>query len=171
MSLFGDINEVKIMGNLTQDIELRYTAGGTAVANFSVATNRRYRQNEEWKDETEFHNVVVWTGLAEQLAQRAKKGTRLMITGRIQTRSWEGQDGQKKYRTEIVADDAFLIDRYEKGKSDDLPAPQATKGGGSNSGGDFPPMDEPSHSKSNSASGKAAAKKNDDLIDPDDLPF
>jgi len=117
MSLFGDLNEVRLLGNITQDIELRFTPSGAAVANFSIATNRRFKQGEEWKDESEFHNIVVWSNLAQQLMQRAKKGTRVMVVGRLQTRSWE-QQGQKKYKTEIIADDVFLIDRYERGKSD-----------------------------------------------------
>ena len=75
MSLFGDINKVEIMGNLTQDPELRFTPNGSAVASFSVATNRRYKQGDEYKDETTFHNIVVWGNLAQALSQRAKKGT------------------------------------------------------------------------------------------------
>jgi single-strand DNA-binding protein len=178
MSLFGDLNEVKIMGNITGEPELRFTASGTPVANFSVATNRRFKQGEEWKDETEFHNVVVWGSLAQQLTQRSKKGTRVMVIGRLQTRSWEGQDGRKNYKTEVVADDAFLIDRYEKGKSEDLPVAVATSGangtGGSNSShSSSAPMgqqSDPGYAAGPSASPAKAAPQ-DDVIDPDDLPF
>ncbi len=172
MSLFGDLNEVKIMGNITGEPELRFTASGTPVANFSVATNRRFKQGEEWKDETEFHNVVVWGSLAQQLTQRSKKGTRVMVIGRLQTRSWEGQDGRKNYKTEVVADDAFLIDRYEKGKSEDLPAAVATSGAGSrdaaagNSG-------QPANAGYSPSASTSTVKpmQQDDAIDPDDLPF
>lgn len=161
MSLFGDLNEVKILGNMTSDPELRYTNNGTPVASFSVATNRRFKQGEEWKDQSEFHNIVVWSNLAQQLTQRAKKGTRVMVLGHLQTRSWEGQDGKKNYRTEIIADDVFLIDRYERGKSEELPTPQAARDTGSAGG-------------SGSAGGdntKAPVAPQVDEIDPDDLPF
>lgn len=172
MSLFGDLNEVKILGNMTSDPELRFTGNGTPVASFSVATNRRFKQGEEWKDQSEFHNVVVWSNLAQQLAQRAKKGTRIMVLGRLQTRSWDGQDGQKKYRTEIVADDVFLIDRYEKGKSGDLPMPQATNGqGGSFNGGSANSGKSGSAAAGSASSASSAASGQVDEIDPDDLPF
>ncbi len=166
MSLFGDINKVELLGNLTDDVELRYTPSGAAVCNFSIATNRSYRSQDEWKDETEFHNIVVWGNLAEGFAQRVKKGTRVLITGRLQTRSWDGQDGQKKYKTEVVADDVFLIDRYEKGKSSELPQAKVS---------DKPaPQSQGGNSKPTGGSGKSAPKgnqKDDSVVDPDDLPF
>lgn len=160
------------MGNITGEPELRFTASGTPVANFSVATNRRFKQGEEWKDETEFHNVVVWGNLAQQLTQRSKKGTRVMVIGRLQTRSWEGQDGRKNYKTEVVADDAFLIDRYEKGKSEDLPAAVATSGSNSSSSSSAPMGQQPDSGYSATKSPSTAkSSQQDDIIDPDDLPF
>lgn len=162
MSLFGDLNEVKILGNMTSDPELRYTNNGTPVASFSIATNRRFKQGDEWKDQSEFHNIVVWSNLAQQLTQRAKKGTRVMVLGRLQTRSWEGQDGKKNYRTEVIADDVFLIDRYERGKSDELPAPQSVQDNAPASG---------SKPSSGGGKAKAPAAPQVDEIDPDDLPF
>ena len=166
MSLFGDINKVEIMGNVTQDPELRYTSSGTPVCNISVATNRSYKQGEEWKDETEFHNIVIWGNLAQGVAQRASKGTRLLVTGRLQTRNWEGQDGKKNYRTELIAEDVFLIDRYEKGKSEDLPEPKVTN----NAPGDLSNSENPSSSPKSSGS-SSSNNNSDDIIDPDDLPF
>jgi single-strand DNA-binding protein len=166
MSLFGDINEVRVMGNITSDPELRFTSSGTAVVNFSVATNRRFKQGDEWKDETDFHNIVVWGNTGQQLAQRCKKGTRVMIIGRLQTRSWEGQDGRKNYRTEIVADDAFLIDRYERGKSDELPPAQATTSPARDGGA---PAAAPSARGGSKKASQSASQ--DDIVDPDDLPF
>lgn len=166
MSLFGDLNEVRLLGNITSDIEMRFTNSGTAVASFGVATNRRFKQGDEWKDETDFHNIVVWANLAQGLAQRAKKGTRVLITGRLQTRSWEGQDGQKKYRTEIIADDIMLIDRYERGKM------EGGMGGGSNFSApqsNDQPMSDPTPAKTSKPKAKAAPA--DDVVDPDDLPF
>lgn len=140
--MFGDLNRAELIGNITNDIELRYTANGTAVTSFGVATNRRYRQGEEWKEETNFHNVVVWAKQAETLAKFARKGTRLYISGRMQTRSWEGEDGKKNYKTELVADEISLLARYEK-----------SEGGSSSS----------SESKS--------APAEEETIDPEDLPF
>lgn len=154
--MFSDINQVELLGNITNDLNLRATATGTSVLSFGIATNRRYKSqsNDEWQEETTFHNIVVWGRQAEQLAQRAKKGTRLFITGRLATRSWDGQDGKKNYKTEIIADKISLIDRFEKGKSDELPKAEFSNGAsGSSSQG------------SNNYNSLATE------IDPDDLPF
>ncbi len=100
-----DLNKVIIIGRLTADPELRNTSSGTAVANFSVATNRVWKDQSGAKQEqTEFHNVVVWGRQAEVVSQFLKKGATVMIEGRLQTRSWEGKDGQTRRRTEIVAE-------------------------------------------------------------------
>lgn len=150
--MFGDINEVTLMGNVTKDPDLRYTPGGAAVLSFSMATNRRYKKGEEWTDEVAFHNIVVWNN-SESLGQRIKKGTRLLVKGRVQTRSWDDKDGKKQYKTEIVSDKIILISRFEGDKSQD--------GGGSYSG--------PSN-----GGDSAPAPSNDggeDVIDPNDLPF
>jgi single-strand DNA-binding protein len=159
MSLFGDLNEVKVLGNMTNDPELRYTSSGTPVVNFSVATNRNYKQGDEWKEEVQFHNIVVFGNLASSFAQRASKGTRVLLEGRLRTSSWEGNDGKKNYKTEIIANDLFLIDRYEKGKSADLPDPKVTEGSPQGPTG------------GNSSSSSSSSSKKDDVIDPDDLPF
>lgn len=152
MSMFGDINKVTIMGNVTQDPDLRFTPSGAAVLNFSVATNRSYKQGDEWKDEATFHNVVVWRS-AEQLAKRIKKGTRLIVEGRIQTSSWDDKDtGQKRYKTEVVGDDVILVSRYEGSRDED--------GDGA-----------PTSSGSSSKSGGSSKKGGNEMIDPDDLPF
>jgi single-strand DNA-binding protein len=100
-----DFNQAIILGNLTKDPELRYTPNGQAVTSFSVATNRRWtNQSGEQQEQTEFHNVVAWGKLAEICSQILYKGRKVLIAGRLQTRSWEGQDGVKRYSTEIVAD-------------------------------------------------------------------
>jgi single-strand DNA-binding protein len=153
--LFDDINEVRLLGNITNDPDLRFTPNGTAVLNFGMATNRRYKAGEEWKDETTFHNIVVWSTLAQGVAQRANKGTRVLVSGRIQVRTWDGNDGKKNYKTEVVADNVILIDRYNKGKSSELPDVQ---------------------SLATSGSGKSTAQESPDAsvdttIDPDELPF
>ncbi|MFW5703204.1 MAG: single-stranded DNA-binding protein [Candidatus Dojkabacteria bacterium] len=162
MSLFGDLNQVKLLGNMTQDVELRYTSNSTPVANFSIATNRRFKQNDQWQDATDFHNIVVFGNLADQLGKRAKKGTRILVEGRLQTRSWEGNDGKKNYRTEVIADDVYLIDRYEKGKSDELPENNYVSEGGS------------AAASNNAPAGSSAPQTKsggEEDIDPDDLPF
>jgi single-strand DNA-binding protein len=98
------INKALIYGNLTRDPELRSLPSGIQVATFSVATNRVFRDRDGKKQEqSDFHNVVVFGRQAETAAQYLKKGSAAFVEGRMQTRSWE-QDGQKKYRTEIVAD-------------------------------------------------------------------
>ncbi len=100
-----NLNKVFILGNLTRDPEVRTTPSGAQVANFGIATNRIwYNQAKEKNQETEFHNVVVWGRLAEIASQYLTKGKMVLIEGRIRTRSWQAQDGTKKYRTEIVAE-------------------------------------------------------------------
>lgn len=113
--MFNDINEVRLLGNITNDPDLRFTPSGAAVLSFGVATNRRYKKGEEWVDDVTYHNIVIWGQRAQSLAQRVKKGTRLFVSGRLQTRSWDGQDGKKQYKTEIVSDDVSLVSRYNEG--------------------------------------------------------
>ncbi len=99
------LNRAIIIGNLTRDPELRSLPSGIQVASFSVATNRVYKDKDgNKKEQADFHNVVVFGRQAETTAQYLKKGSSVLVEGRMQTRSWDGQDGQKKYRTEIVAD-------------------------------------------------------------------
>lgn len=99
------LNKALIYGNLTRDPELRSLPSGAKLTSFSIATNRRYKDKEgNFQEATEFHNIVVFGRQAETTAQYLSKGSSALIEGRLQTRSWEGQDGQKKYRTEIVAD-------------------------------------------------------------------
>lgn len=101
-----DFNQAIILGNITRDPEFRYTPNGQAVISFSVATNRRWanRETNEPQEATEFHNVVAWGKLAEICNQILYKGRKVLVVGRLQTRSWEGQDGIKRYSTEIIAD-------------------------------------------------------------------
>lgn len=101
-----DFNQAIILGNLTKDPDMRYTPNGQAVVSFSVATNRRWtnRETNQPQEAVEFHNVVAWGKLAEICSQILYKGRKALIVGRLQTRSWEGQDGVKRYSTEIVAD-------------------------------------------------------------------
>lgn len=99
------INKAMVYGNLTRDPELRALPSGAQVANFSVATNRVWKdQNGAKQENTDYHNVVVFGRQAETVAQYLRKGSSVFIEGRMQTRSWDGQDGKKQYRTEVVAD-------------------------------------------------------------------
>ena len=104
------VNKVILIGNLGKDPELKHTSGGTAVATFTVATNERFKdKNGDWQDRTEWHNVVLWQRLAEIAAEYLKKGRSVYVEGRLQTRSWEDKQGQKRYTTEIVASDLVLL--------------------------------------------------------------
>ena len=132
-----------VIGHLGRDPEMRYTANGSAVTTFSVASSRRYTSNGEQREETEWFNVVTWNRLAETCAQYLTKGRLVYVEGRIQTRSWDDQQtGQKRYRTELIAEEV----KFLGGGRD---------GGG---GGGFAP-------------GMAVGPDSEGDIDPDDLPF
>lgn len=102
-------NKVELIGNLTRDPELRYTPSGAAVVSFTIATNRTYVSEGERKEEADFHRVIAWNKLAELCNQLLKKGNRVFVSGRLQNRSWEGQDGQSRNITEIVIEDMILL--------------------------------------------------------------
>jgi single-strand DNA-binding protein len=100
-----NLNKVFILGNLTRDPELRQTAGGQAVCSFGVATNRRYTDKAGQKQEqVEFHNLVAWGRTAEVIAQYIRKGSMILVEGRLQTRSWQDQQGVKHWKTEVIVD-------------------------------------------------------------------
>lgn len=103
------MNKVVLIGRLTKDPELRYTQNNIANLTFTIAVNRNYK-NANGTYDADFIPVVVWRQLAEMLAKHLKKGARVAVGGRIQTRSYDGNDGQKRYVTEVVADDATIID-------------------------------------------------------------
>lgn len=103
------INNVVLIGRLTKDPDLRYTANGTAVATFTLAVNRNFK-NQDGNREADFINCVIWRKPAESLANYARKGTLLGITGRIQTRSYENQQGQRVYVTEIIVEEFQLLE-------------------------------------------------------------
>lgn len=105
------LNRVQLIGNLTRDPELRYTPNGTAVCSFGVATNRNWTTDAgEKKDEAEFHNIVAWNKLAELCSQFLVKGSKVYLEGRLATRTWQGQDGAQRNKTEIVISDMILLD-------------------------------------------------------------
>ena len=152
------LNKAFVFGNLTRDPELRALPSGMNVCSFSVATNRVYKDRDGKKQEqTDFHNVVVFGRQADTVAQYLKKGSSAFVEGRMQTRSWEGKDGEKKYRTEIVADRVQFGPRAGGG----------ARSTGSGQGGDdqTPPDD------TTSSAGGAGIDYPKDDINPDDIPF
>ena len=106
------LNKVMLIGNLGTDPEMRYTANGSAVTTFTLAVNRSYGGGDgERREETEWFTVVTWNKLAEMLGQHLQKGRKVYVEGRLTTRSWDGPDGQKRYRTEVVANQVLFLDR------------------------------------------------------------
>jgi single-strand DNA-binding protein len=106
------LNKVMIIGNMTRDPEMRTTPQGTVVTTFSVATNLKWTDaNGQKQEKAEFHNIVAWRKLAETCAQYLKRGSKVYIEGRLQTREWDAQDGTKKQRTEIIAENMIMLDR------------------------------------------------------------
>ncbi len=105
------INKVIIVGNLGQDPETRYMPSGSAVTNFTVATNESWKdkQTGEQRDRTEWHRVAMFNRLAEIAAEYLRKGSQVYIEGKLRTRKWQGQDGQDRYTTEIIADEMQML--------------------------------------------------------------
>ena len=117
-------NRVELIGNLTRDPELRYTPNGAAVCTFGLATNRTYVTEGERKEEVDFHRLGSWNKLAELCNQLLKKGTKVFISGRLQTRSWEGNDGQTRQTTEIVVEDMIVLTPRSNGDMETPPPPK-----------------------------------------------
>jgi single-strand DNA-binding protein len=108
----GSLNKATLIGNLGKDPEVRAIPSGAKVANFSIATTESYTGKDGNKvDKTEWHNIVMWRGLAEVAEKYLRKGSQVYIEGRLQTRSWDDQNGQKRYTTEIVADNMVMLGR------------------------------------------------------------
>ena len=141
----GGLNKVMIIGNVGRDPEMRYTPSGAAVTSFSVAVSRRWTTpDNEVRDETEWFTVVAWDKLAETCNQLITKGRKVYVEGRLQTRSWEGQDGQKRRATEVIVSDfEFLESRG---------APSQAAAGRD----DLAPVEEPPGVRD---------------VDPDEIPF
>lgn len=119
-----DLNKAMLIGRLTRDPEARTTPQGTSVTSFSVATNFRWKDaTGNQQDKTEYHDIVAWRKLAEICAQYLKKGAKVYIEGRLQTRSWDDQSGNKRYRTEIVADNMIMLDSKGSGGGGSAPFP------------------------------------------------
>ncbi|MFC1748808.1 single-stranded DNA-binding protein [Pseudomonadota bacterium] len=155
------LNKVQLIGNLTRDPEVKQIPGGQAVASFSIATNLSWTdQSGQKQDRPEFHNIVAWRKLAEICGQYLKKGGKIYIEGRLQTRDWEGEDGIKRYKTEIVADNMIMLDK--KGAETGGPAMQADHRGLEQSA-------PPANAEASTEESAAEPKKEDVTIE--DLPF
>lgn len=117
------VNKVILLGHLGRDAETRFTPSGVSITRFSVATNRRWKdqQTGDWKEETDWHNVSLWR--SENMASYLTKGKQVYVEGRLQTRSYEDKDGQKKYSTEVVADNVILLGGRGEGMGDDVGEP------------------------------------------------
>jgi single-strand DNA-binding protein len=166
------LNKCQIIGNLGRDPEMRYTPSGQAVTQFTVATNRNYRdQQGEWQSETEWFRVVVWGQQAERTAERLRKGHKVYVEGRIQTRQWEDQQGQKRSTVELVANQVTSLERRER--DDDAPfAEDRPAGGSSGDRGGSSSAGAPSAGGSTPPAGRSAAPAPaPDGDDFDDLPF
>ncbi len=124
------LNKVLLIGNLTRDPEMRYTNSGTPVVTFGMATNKSWKDSEgDTKELAEFHNLVAWNKIAEICQQLLAKGMKVYIEGSLNTRSWEGEDGVTRYKTEIRVDNMILLD--SRGKDgvglDDTEMPEGKK--------------------------------------------
>jgi single-strand DNA-binding protein len=126
-------NTVTIVGNVTRDPEIRYTPGGQANANFGVAVNRRWmnRQTNEWEERVSFFNVVAWREMAENVAESIGKGTRVVVTGRLEQRSWETQEGDKRSIVEVAIDEIGPSLRWATASVTRSPRAGDSFGGGS----------------------------------------
>lgn len=149
------MNSVCLVGRMTRDAELKYTTSNIAVATFSLAVNRTFK-DANGEREADFINCVIWRQQAENLANWAKKGALIGITGRIQTRSYENQQGQRVYVTEVVAENFQMLES------------RAAREGGNGNGGYNQPQQAPNHSKNN---GNPFGNSNPMDIQDSDLPF
>ena len=170
-----DFNRVIILGNLTRDPEMRYTPSGRAVCSFSVATNRRWTDSSgNLQEAVEFHNVVSWGKLAEISSQILSKGRKVLVEGRLQTRSWEGQDGVKRNRTEIIAENLSALGPSESRRTETLETRAETKP--EESGEELEKVieevgkEKPKKEKKEETKKKESPKA-EDKIDLDDIPF
>jgi single-strand DNA-binding protein len=129
----NSVNKAILVGRLGKDPEVKYTQGGTPVAKFTLATNEVWKdQNGEKQERTEWHNIVAWTRLAEICGQYLTKGSRVYVEGRIQTRSWEDKEGNKRYITEIRADNLVMLSgKSEEARSEKSAAAAASSDGSS----------------------------------------
>lgn len=165
-------NRIELIGNLTRDPELRYTPNGAAVATFGLATNRTYVVEGERKEDVDFHRVVAWNKLAELCSQLLKKGTKAFISGRLQYREWEGQDGVKHRDAEIVLEDMIVLSPKSEGYvNEDVSAESVSKVFTSEDVTPVGPKEEGPKEEAPTEEKKAAKSEVNEDINTDDLPF
>ena len=150
---------VTIVGNITRDPELRFTAGGKGIANFGVAVNRRWQQNGEWQEKVSFFNVTAWDTLGENIAASLTKGTRVIVTGRLEQREYETKEGEKRNVVEIVADEIGPSLRWARAEVERI----ARDGGGSSGGG--------SNAGGGNSGGSSSGSRAPDPVYGDEEPF
>ena len=131
-------NSVTLVGNVTRDPELRYTPSGQTVATFGLAVNRRWqnRQNNEWEEQVSFFDVKCWAQMAENVSESIQRGTRVVVSGRLEQRSWETDNGEKRSKVEVVADEIAPSLRWATAQVQKIERRDGNSGGGGgNSGG------------------------------------
>jgi single-strand DNA-binding protein len=158
------VNKVILIGHLGKDAETKFTPSGVSRSNFTLATNRRWKdqQSGEWKDVTDWHNVVLWR--SENLANYLQKGKQVYVEGRLESRSWEDKEGQKKYITEVVCEELILLGSGGRGDT----------GGGPGGDSDRAPVSMPRSAQRAQPSAPAAASAPEEFnqgITDDDVPF
>lgn len=169
------LNRATVIGNITRDPELRYTPNGQAVTSFSVATNRRWKNQAsgEYQESTEYHDVVAWAKMAEFIANYLKKGNKIYIDGRLQTRSWETPDGVKQRRTEIVTEN--FVPLTPKGSSTAEPSFDSISdlaGEDKNQPTETPEaVETPTKTEKKSSQAAPTSVNTEDEINLEDIPF
>lgn len=125
----SSLNQVQLIGNLTQEPDVKNTASDKTIVNVSIATNSRYKEGDEWKEKVEYHNVVAFAYTANSLAKYAKKGMQVFVQGRLETQSWDDKaTGAKRYKTVIIADTVILPRKEGQGdKFDEKPTKKVVK--------------------------------------------
>jgi single-strand DNA-binding protein len=151
------LNKVLLIGNLGRDPEMKYTPQGTPITNFTMAVSRRRQTPDgEWKEETEWFRIIAWQKLAEQCNEYLRKGSKVYIEGRLQTREWQGQDGQNRQTVEVVANEMVILDSRQAGPGG--------PGGSSGYGEDRPP-------RTGGGPAEPGGLEDDLDSDVDDIPF
>jgi len=160
-----DLNKVMLIGNLTRDPEIKTIPSGQSVASFAIATNRSWNDSAgELQTAVEYTDIVAWGKLSEIAGQILKKGRRTYIEGRLQTRNWEGQDGVRRYKTELIASDIIVLDRPRTPGFE--PADTATNNQTTNT-----PIKESTPTPVTAGPAKEASKETSEEIDIEDIPF
>ncbi len=167
------VNKVMLIGNLGDEPELRYTDGGTAVCNMSLATNESYTDNDGNEvQQTEWHNVVAWGRLGEICNEYLSKGSQVYFEGTLQTNEWEDRDGNARQTTEIKARDMMFLDSNRQGQTESQGGGRSSGPGGSGPSGDGQPGDSGSRQSGGGQPGRGGNQSEEDTFEPnDDLPF